>query len=242
MAKITFDQVKEEIEKSGWELLSTTYTNLKTDLEIKCPEGHLNYVSFGKFRGGTYVCPICKQNQYYHSDNIAVKKGGYRILAFDQASITSGWSVFDDQELVKYGKWTSDGTSSTDRISKTKYWFASMIQTWNPDEVVLEDIQLQKSGKEEGEQNVQVFKKLAHLQGVLKNYLYEMGYDYKVVPPATWRALSQIKGKSRTEKKKSAQMKVKKLYDISITQDEADAILIGRWAANEHKQNDLIKF
>jgi hypothetical protein len=30
-------------------------------------------------------------------------------------------------------------------------------------------------------------------------------------------------------------MKVKKLYDISITQDEADAILIGRWAANEHK-------
>lgn len=115
-----------------------------------------------------------------------------------------------------------------------------MLASWKPDLVILEDIQLQKFGN--GEEAVLVFKKLAHLQGVLKNYLYEMNYDYKVVSPSTWRAFSQIKGKSRTEKKKSAQLIVKKLYDVSVTQDEADAILIGRWGANEHSQNDIIKF
>ena len=53
-------------------------------------------------------------------DNIAVKKNGYRILAFDQASITSGWSVFDDERLIKFGHWTSDGRHSTERIAQTK--------------------------------------------------------------------------------------------------------------------------
>ena len=41
-----------------------------------------------------------------------------------------------------YGKYTADGAKSTERIAKTKYWVASMIKKWKPDEVVFEDIQL----------------------------------------------------------------------------------------------------
>jgi hypothetical protein len=33
----------------------------------------------------------------------APKSKGFRILAFDQASGISGWSVYDDDELIKYG-------------------------------------------------------------------------------------------------------------------------------------------
>lgn len=94
----------------------------------------------------------------------------------------------------------------------------------------------------DGEENVLTFKILAQLQGVLKNYLYESGILYKVVPAASWRALSDIKGRNRTERKKSAQLKVEKLYGLSANVDAAEAILIGRWAANEHKTNDLIQF
>ena len=115
-----------------------------------------------------------------------------------------------------------------------------MLQTYNPDEVVIEDIQLQKFG--EGEEAVLTYKKLAHLQGVLENYFYENGFVYKVVAPATWRAHSQVKGKSRLEKKKSAQLIIKGTYDVSVTQDEADAILIGHWAVNNHKKNEMISF
>jgi hypothetical protein len=51
---------------------------------------------------------------------------------------------------------------------------------------------------------VTTYKKLAHLQGVLKNYCYENGVPYLIVPPATWRNFSNIKGKNRTDRKRSA--------------------------------------
>lgn len=238
--KLKFEDIKKDIESQGWELNQDEYVNLKTDLQVICPEGHDCFVSYEKWRRGSFECPICKQNQYYKSDNIAVKKNGYRILAFDQASITSGWAVFDGEILVKYGKWSSEGTHSTERIAKTKYWVASMIQKWNPDEVVFEDIQLQKFG--EGNEAVLTFKKLAHLQGVLKNYCYENQILYSIVPSATWRAHVEIKGKTRQDKKKSAQLKVKRFYDISVTQDEADAILLGRYGAYAHKSTEVIEF
>lgn len=119
-----------------------------------------------------------------------------------------------------------------------------MIFKWKPDKVIFEDIQLQTYKKSESEaaDMVITFKKLAHLQGVLKNYCYENGINYKVVVPSTWRHYSDIKGVKRTDQKKSAQLKVKKLYDISVTQDEADAILIGRWAAHDNKSNEIIEF
>ena len=82
-SKIKYEDVKQDIEKNGWQLLSTEYLNLKTDLELKCPEGHLNYIPYEKWRRGTCECLICKQNQYKCTDNIAVKKTGFRILAFD---------------------------------------------------------------------------------------------------------------------------------------------------------------
>lgn len=238
-SRLKFDDIKTNIEKNGWHLISEEYTNLKTDLQVECPEGHDCFVSYDKWRRG-FECPVCKKNKYYKTDNIAVKKTGYRILAFDQASITSGWAVFDNDQLVKYGKWTSEGTHSTERIAKTKYWFISMVENWKPDQVILEDIQLQKFG-ENGEA-VLTFKKLAHLQGVLKNYCYENQIPYSIVPSTTWRAFSEIKGRARQDKKKNAQLKVKRFYDISVTQDEADAILIGRWGAHQHKSSEIIEF
>lgn len=186
-------------------------------------------------------CPICKANKYYQMNDNAIKKDrkAHRILAFDQAANTSGWSVFDDLELVKFGKWSSTGSHSTEKINQTKHWVANMIQTWKPDLVVFEDIQLQKF---DGGEAVITFKKLAHLQGVLKNYCYENGIIYKIVSPSTWRAFNEIRGKERNDKKRNAQFKVKALYDVSVTQDEADAILIGRWAADDGQQNRMIEF
>lgn len=177
-------------------------------------------------------------------DDSVPKKNGYRVLAFDQATITSGWSVFDGQTLVKYGKHTSEGSRSTIKIANTKAWVASMIGNWDPDMVVFEDIQLQSYKKNETEkaEAVVTYKKLAHLQGVLKNFCYEMNIPYKIAPPGTWRTHSSVKGNNRTDQKRSAQLIVKKLYDINVTQDEADAILIGRWAADNNKTNEIIEF
>lgn len=191
-------------------------------------------------------CPICKSNRYFRMNDNAPKRKGFRILAFDQASITSGWSAFDDGELIKFGSWTSEGSNSTDRISKTKHWFANMLQTWKPDLVVLEDIQLQKrkdlNGNQTNEDAVITYKKLAHLQGVLQDFCYDNGYIFKVVPVQTWRSFNKIKGVYRTDQKKNAQLLIKSLYDVNVTQDEADAILIGRWAAHDTRTNEIVMF
>ena len=119
-----------------------------------------------------------------------------------------------------------------------------MIEKWKPDCIALEDIQLQKFNNMSGEitEAVVTYKKLAHLQGVLKNYIYEKGIPYIIVPPATWRAFSNVKGKSRTDKKKSAQLIVKSKYDVSLTQDEADAVLITAYAAHQRVANQIIEF
>lgn len=114
-----------------------------------------------------------------------------------------------------------------------------MAEKWKPDQIVFEDIQLQTFN---GEEQVLTYKKLAHLQGVLFNYCHEMKIPFIVVPAATWRNYSEIKGKTRTDRKKNAQLKIKRFYDVSVTQDEADAILIGRWAAYKIKATQVIEF
>lgn len=115
--KIDIKEIREEVEKNGWQLLSTEYSNLKSDLEIKCPEGHICFCSLEKFRRKNYQCPTCKTNPYFQGVHTPSKKNGFRILAFDQASITSGWSLFEDGNLIGHGKWSSNGSRSTERIA-----------------------------------------------------------------------------------------------------------------------------
>lgn len=242
MARLKIEDIKQEVESFGWILLTENYVNLKTEMHFKCPEGHNNYYSLEKWRRG-HKCLTCENNPLKNVPISPVKKNGYRILALDQASVVSGYAIFDNEKLITYGKWSSNGAHSTERIAQTKAWMSCMIDRWGPDLVVFEDIQLQKNKNTPNEEEmVLTFKKLAALQGVLKNYCFESGVIYKIVSPSTWRAHSEIKGKQRTDKKKNAQLKVKKIYDISVTQDEADAILIGDWAAYEHNQSQIIMF
>lgn len=243
-SRIKYEDVKFAVETEGWTLVSTEYKNLDSDLIVQCPgldqhEIHTTYKEWRKIEHGNHVCPICEKQTVIKKNEKPIKKDGYRILGIDQSSTVSGWAIFDGEKLINYGHWEAKGERSTGRIASVKAWLAYMIDQHKPDEVILEDIQLQKF---DGGEAVLTYKKLAHLQGVLKNYLYENGIPYKIVPVATWRNYSEIKGKNRTERKKSAQIKVKNFYEVNATQDEADAILIARWAAAEHKANDIIMF
>lgn len=60
---------------------------------------------------------------------------------------------------------------------------------------------------------------------------YEAGVKFIICPTNTWRAHCGVKGRTRSDKKKSMQMIVKELYDVSVTNDESDAIGIGKYAA-----------
>lgn len=236
MSKLKLEDIRKEITNLGWTLLEEKYTNLNTEMRMVCPEGHTISLSLKQFRKN-HSCPICENNPLKkNSNNIKIpKKNGIRILALDQATTVSGWSIFDGEELINYGKFDVSGIDTLKRLNKFSIWLMEQINKWNPDLIVFEDIQFQKGVNGESEdavKNTVIYKTLAQLQGIIMCICLLSNLDYLIVPPATWRHFCGITGKYRNDKKRSAQLKIKEWYDISVTQDEADSICIGKYAAN----------
>jgi len=241
--KFKIEDIKKEVESKNWKLLSEEYHNLDTELEMICPENHRVYITYRKWRA-YHDCPICRNNPLKTSEMkiVAKKKGVKRILAFDQATNISGWAVFDGKELIQCGKMAMNYATSVEKIEGMRQWIASMIEMWNPDRVAIEDIQLQQFGPKSSNniEGVTTYKTLAHLQGVILNYFFINNIQYDIIHTATWRKFCGVKGKTRSDKKKSAQLLVKDWYDIYVSQDEADAICIGKYEAELNFKNNVM--
>ena len=236
MARITIDSINEELARYGWKCISTEYKNLDSELQFNCEEGHLVCAPWKKVRK-LQECPVCKQNAHKTNKPLVVepkKKGQKRILALDQATHVTGWSIYDGQQLIRYGTFSTNQKDEIARINTVKNWLISMIENWKPDFVAIEGIQFQdeSSGNKMG---VTVFQGLARLQGVLMETCYAQKIDYTVCPTNTWRNHCGVKGRYRADKKRSMQLIAKKWYDISLTDDEADAVGIGKYAADLNK-------
>lgn len=232
MTKLLIANIKTELLLKRWVLLSSIYHNLDGELEMLCPEGHKCFMSLKQWRK-KQECLTCTTNVYNTIKEVTTvqkRVGVFRILALDDSTTITGWAVFDNEELVKYGKIEMTQKSPLERIAALKQWMLSSLIKWKPDLVAIEDIQQQD--------NVQIFKVLAQLQGVLLNTLYENKFDLEIVHVATWRSFCGVKGKTRSDLKKRAQEKVKEWYDISVTQDEADAICMGCCVVNNHGKNN----
>lgn len=236
MARITLDTINEELAPSGWKCISDEYKNLESELQFNCEEGHLVCAPWKKIRTKR-ECPVCKGNKHKANNTLEVepkKKGQKRILALDQATHISGWSIYDGQALIRYGTFETNQKDEIERISTIKNWLLSMIENWKPDFIAIEGIQFQdeSSGNKMG---ITVFQGLARLQGVLMETCYSQKIDYTICPTNTWRNHCGVKGRYRADKKRSMQLIAKKWYDISLTDDEADAVGIGRYAADLNK-------
>ncbi len=231
MSKITLDQIQAQLAQSNWSLVSTEYKNLNSELVVQCPEGHLVYSTWNKLRVKC-ECPVCKQNKY--KENTATirprKTGVERIVALDQASRKTGFAIFDGNELIHYGVFEAPDEDEAARIHAVKIWLLSLIENWKPSVLGIEAIQLeQKFG-------VTTFQTLARLQGVVLDLCYELQLPVKVVHSNTWRSHCGVKGKSRADRKKSMQLLVKQWYDITIGDDAADAIGIGKFVSETYHQ------
>ena len=82
MKKLLYKNVKEEIEKEGYKLLSEEYVDAKTKLELECPEGHKYRVRYSDFNQGQR-CPICAGNQRYTIEEVRefMESKGYKLLS-----------------------------------------------------------------------------------------------------------------------------------------------------------------
>ena len=147
------------------------------------------------------------------------------LLALDQASHTSGFSVFKDGELVIASHFTFDDKDLGVRLEKIRNKIVELIKEYNITDVIFEDIQLQSHGDKEV--GIKTFKILAEVFGVVYELLTELKINFTTVPPIVWKSTIKIAGKGRAQEKKLAQQYVKNKYNIVCTEDEADAICIG---------------
>lgn len=155
-----------------------------------------------------------------------------RLLALDQASNISGYAIFEDGKLLKYDKINLTGYDLADKLILLRKQIANLIQEWNIEEVIMEDIQLQGNVTN----NVKTFKVLAEVFGVIYELVNEINIKNSAVLASEWKSTLKIKGRDRTAQKRAAQQYVIDNYNIKPTQDECDAICIGAHYYLKNKQ------
>lgn len=154
-----------------------------------------------------------------------------KLLALDQASKTSGWAVFEDSKLIDFGHLTLNDTDLGTRLYKLREFIKNKINEQNIDKIAFEDIQMQNNIVN----NVQTFKALAEVYGIILELCTELKIQYEIIPSQTWKSTLNIKGRARSEQKKNAQAFAQTTYKIKSTQDESDAICIGTHCINNQE-------
>lgn len=169
-----------------------------------------------------------------------------KILAIDQAR-NGAWAVFDyeTKKLDTYGTFSFGNKDYTyaKAILAIESLVDTLIKTYGISAVFIEDIQLRV--------NVQSFKKLAQLQGVLVNLFEKNEYLYDFVAPTQWQNYCKARGRSSKEikekikaleasgKKESKILSiqfVKEKFNVDTDNDNlSDAICIGYFAVNHFK-------
>ena len=154
-----------------------------------------------------------------------------RLLALDQSSHITGWAVFEDKKLIDSGTFEIKGNDFTKRLFKIKLAILELIDKYDIDEVIFEDIQLQET-------KITTFKMLAEVIGVLMETFEEIQMPMSTVLAVQWKSALKIKGKKRDEQKVNAQKYVFETYGKQVSQDESDAICIGTYKINQKQDYD----
>ena len=163
-------------------------------------------------------------------DTVAAK-GKVRVVGFDQATIDFGISVFDDGQLTWCSVKHLTGETNK-RLMNAGLFVAEVVEILQPDYVIYEDIQYQTTTAYSG---YTTFKVLAELKGIVGYELDKAGVPNEHVLNKVWQAKYGIRGRGRAEQKLNVISKVKFLYPhlTNVTDDIADAVLIGKYGADK---------
>ena len=230
MARLSHEQIKAEVEKLGYSLIDDSgYMTLNSFITVKCKNDHNIKATLNDLRKPSFTCPCCDKPIIFNNPRVVPEKTGYRIIAFDQATEHFGLSIWDNGELVFYSLYNFTG-DLVSRLLKIKQFIQQIvIDNWKPDFIVMEDIQQQHGA-------IITYKILAMLLGVIEVTCKENNIKYEVVSPNTWRKYAGTCGKHRKEEKILSVAKVKEKFGINVSDDVAEAILIGNYAIRTHQK------
>lgn len=237
MSRLSYEEITNIASEKGLHINNPDdYQTLKTLLSFECTVCKKTFISdIETIRNSKFKCPLCESQDVHIKEKPPLKPvDAYRIIGFDQATENFGVSVYDNNKLVYYACIHFRGLTD-ERLTKI-YLFISMIcSEWNPDFVMFEDIQLQQNGFN----GYKTFKVLAELIGVVTVALRQNGIQYGMVLNKVWQAEFMIAGSKRDEQKRNVISRVQQLFNINVSDDIADAILIGKYACKLKQQSEV---
>ena len=149
-----------------------------------------------------------------------------KILAFDQSTKISAYSVFIDNEYIECGCIDLHKIKDTsERIRAMGVELGKVIEKYSPDKVVIEEVAQQS--------NPLTLKLLARIQGVIIGFCAAHNIETYIIEPSKWRSTLHFKigaGVKREELKAQAIKYVKDVYGLEATEDECEAICINEAA------------
>lgn len=226
MSRLTDNELRTIVETKGLVIDNIEeYVNLKTLLHFTCTKCGKSFNSdIESVRNKYFMCPGCNEQKVKYKRQPPEKKG-YRIMGFDQATQHFGISIFDDGQLVYFDCVDFKGEVE-ERYLQIFNFIDYIIRVWEPDWVEFEDIQMQQGGN--GGYNA--FKILGGLLGIVKVVLMKYGVPHEEVLNKVWQGKFLIGGRDRATQKANVMLKVKQLFGVDVSDDVADAILIGKYA------------
>lgn len=236
MGRLSRESLINELAQKKLTLIDdSNYKSLTSFIKVQCENGHLIETTIADIRKPSFECPCCNRHSDFVNPSAVPLKKGYRVIAFDQATEKFGLSIYEDGKLIFYNLYVFQGDLSN-RLMKIKKLVESVfIKAWEPDFIVFEDIQYQHGA-------VLTYKVLAMLIGIIDELCTEYNIPHEIVSPNVWRKYAGTCGKTRKEEKMLSIAVVKEKYNINVSDDIAEAILIGQYGSRMHKKEIPLAF
>ena len=139
-----------------------------------------------------------------------------KILSLDLSTKSSGWAVFENDNLIDYGCITSSSTDLIKRIQIMTNGIKEILEKYEINKIIAEEVRPQGGF---GAGNIQTHRALMWLQAAIAFILYDnfkkLTLDF--IYPSSWR---------ESQKELDIQF-VKEKFNIDVNDDIADAIGIG---------------
>lgn len=146
------------------------------------------------------------------------------ICGIDASSNKTGISVFCDGEYIEHTLIDLHKIKDPDkRIPKMMVEICKYIKKHGADKIIMEKSMMKN--------NIDTVQKLSQIAGAVMLYAATKNIEFQFVYPSEWRkkiGLSQSSQITREILKEEAIQAVKKAYDMDLTDDECEAILIAR--------------
>lgn len=158
-----------------------------------------------------------------------------KILTLDLSTKSSGYCFGQDTIFKQHGCITASSRVVEQRIIKMRDQVITLICRYNPDKIIMEQVRPQV--------NSHTNKVLMWLQGIIVVAAYECKKSIQIqfIGASEWRAAIKIKqgrGVKRQQVKTFDIQYVKDKYNITVNDDEADAICIfdSYWQKNDNNE------